>query len=66
MHSFKGEAKDGLSYIKKSSKIDLQYKGGRRGRDRMVVGFTTTYEITFNNISVFSWRAVLLVNDIDI
>ena len=31
----------------KSSKIDLQYKGGRRGRDRMVVGFTTTYEITF-------------------
>jgi hypothetical protein len=49
----------------------LDYTGDRRGRDRMVVGFTTTYAIsvlmvfkaTFNNISVISWWLVLLVEE---
>jgi energy-converting hydrogenase Eha subunit E len=53
-------------------------KGGGRGRDSMVVEFTTTYKIgvclfvfnaIFNNISVISlrsvisWRSVLLVEE---
>jgi hypothetical protein len=55
-------------------------KRGRRGRDRMVVGNTTTYAIVpittevvisnldqgdvyFNNISVISWRSVLLMEE---
>ena len=27
-------------------KLEIVYIDGRRGRDRMVVGFTTTYEIS--------------------
>jgi hypothetical protein len=33
-----------------------------KGRDRMVVGLTTMmFNVTFNNISVISWRSVFLV-----
>jgi hypothetical protein len=40
----------------------------RRGRDRMVVGFTTKthrfkFNATFNSISVISWQSVLLVEE---
>jgi hypothetical protein len=82
--------------------VETQMEDGRRGRDRMLVGFITTYAIstyhqpkyefesgsgevyliqhymikfvsglamvmvfnaTFNNMSVISWRSVLLVED---
>ena len=33
---------------------------GHHGRDRMIVGFTTT---TINSISVISWLSVLLVEE---
>jgi hypothetical protein len=38
---------------------------GRRGRDRMVVVFVCfmVFNATFNNISVISWRSVLLVGE---
>jgi hypothetical protein len=45
---------------------------GRSGRDRIVVGFITTYAMSmvfnalFNNISAISWRSALMLEEIGV
>ena len=42
-------------YNKKNKKPDTEYLWGRRGRDRMVVGFTTTFFCTYAIGAYYHW-----------